>query len=95
MVSERAAGILFRESKRGVRFDENCGRRQIEASIDRTAIRVEDRKRRYIYFGVRRHTVSHVVRRKGLRIILRDGKEKESEKVITAAVEDGGGEQFL
>ena len=95
MVPERATGVLFRESKRGVGSDENCGRRQIEASINRTVIRVEDRKRRYVYFGVRRDTLSDVVRRKGLGIILRSGKEKEGEKVMTPGVEDQQGSSFL
>ena len=95
MVPERATGILFRESKRGVGFDENCGRRQIEASINRTVIRAEDRKRRYVYFGVRRDTLSDVVRRKGLGIILRSGKEKEGKKVMTPGVEDQQGGSFL
>ncbi len=94
MVSQRAAGILFRKSKRGVRFDENCRRRQVETQINRTVVRVEDRKGRDVYFGVRRYTVSDVVRRKGFGNILRDGKKKEGEKVIPAAVEVGG-DQFL
>lgn len=42
MVPQRATGILFRESERGVMLNENCRRRQIEAQINRAVIRVED-----------------------------------------------------